>query len=152
MECYPTYRIISQEFLELLKGHFKIKQAYKKIIWLLKQNGAWIISLFTILYNVDSAELSIFVLFFSLRCLLDNHIFISTTEYNFSFVMNAIPARIVQINIMTYFLYILFFFFTLMVSIIIIFINITNLMHILLIYASITFVITFIMFKKYMVS
>lgn len=123
MECYPTYRIISQEFLELLKGHFKIKQAYKKIIWLLKQNGAWIISLFTILYNVDSAELSIFVLFFSLRCLLDNHIFISTTEYNFSFVMNAIPARIVQINIMTYFLYILFFFFTLMVSIIIIFIN-----------------------------
>lgn len=132
MECYPTYRIISQEFLELLKGHFKIKQAYKKIIWLLKQNGAWIISLFTILYNVDSAELSIFVLFFSLRCLLDNHIFISTTEYNFSFVMNAIPARIVQINIMTYFLYILFFFFTLMVSIIIIFINIINLMHILL--------------------
>lgn len=111
MECYPTYRIISQEFLELLKGHFKIKQAYKKIIWLLKQNGAWIISLFTILYNVDSAELSIFVLFFSLRCLLDNHIFISTTEYNFSFVMNAIPARIVQINIMTYFLYILFFFY-----------------------------------------
>lgn len=31
-------------------------------------------------YNVDSAELSIFVLFFSLKCLLDNHIFISSTE------------------------------------------------------------------------
>lgn len=82
-------------------------------------------------YNVDSAELSIFVLFFSLKCLLDNHIFISSTEYNFSFVINAIPARIVQINIMIYFLYI-FFFFTLMVSTIIIFINIINLVHILL--------------------
>lgn len=31
-------------------------------------------------YNVDSVELSIFVLFFSLKCLLDNHIFISSTE------------------------------------------------------------------------
>lgn len=102
-------------------------------------------------YNVDSAELSIFVLFFSLRCLLDNHIFISTTEYNFSFVMNAIPARIVQINIMTYFLYILFFFY----------INGIYYHHIYKYhksdaysfkYASITFVITFIMFKKYMVS
>lgn len=35
------------------------------------------------IYNVDSVELSILLLFFSLKCLLDNHIFISSTEYNF---------------------------------------------------------------------
>lgn len=101
-------------------------------------------------YNVDSAELSIFVLFFSLKCLLDNHIFISSTEYNFSFVINAIPARIVQINIMIYFLYIFFFY-----------INGIYYHYIYKYhksgaysfkYALVTFIITFIMFMKYMVS
>lgn len=101
------------------------------------------------IYNVDSVELSILLLFFPLKCLLDNHIFISSIEYNFFFFV--INAQIVQINIMIYFLYI--FFFTLIVSIYHYYIykyHISNAYSFK--YALVTFIITFIMFMKYMVS